>query len=499
MQTIKSPIYQTQQIREFERLASERFNLTGQVLMQRAGKAAFDFLLKRWPQTKKIAVFCGAGNNGGDGYVLAKEAAERGMFVAIWQVGAIDNMKEDAKIAYEACQQTKIEINVFNESANLQHPDVIVDAICGIGVHDQLREEVVSAIKKMQKSQLPIFSLDIPTGIDADTGCILGAAVQATATMTFIGNKLGLLTGAGVSYTGELISNDLQLPTELFSYIEPVAEKIHVSAYVDYLKPRSKDWHKGLSGHVLVIGGELGFSGAPRMAAEAALRIGAGLVSIATRPDNVWMNVTCPEIMCHGINTVDDLAPLVAKADVIVLGPGLGQSDWSKAIWEYVCQQSLPLVMDADALNLLSQKKADHFHDNWVLTPHPGEAARLLDETPKAIQADRLAAVKEMQKKFGGVAVLKGAGTLVVSPNSLPALCDKGNPGMATAGMGDILSGVIGGLIAQEVPLGEAAKLGVSLHAKAGDLAAKDGERGMIATDLMPYLRRLSNLTSTST
>ncbi len=492
MQTIKTPIYQTQQIREFERLAQERFNITGSVMMQRAGKAAFDFLIRRWPQTKKIAVFCGGGNNGGDGYVLANQAHERGLEVVIWQVGNHDKMSEETREAFDACVNAKIEINEFNEKVPLQHPDVIVDAITGLGLQDNLRDEAVAAIKKMQKAQVPIFSIDIPTGINSDTGEVLGAAVHADATMTFIGFKLGLLTGSGMAYSGELVYSDLQLPTELFSYVQPIAEKLHLSSYAGYIKPRSRDWHKGLSGHVLIVGGDYGFFGAPRMAAEAALRVGAGLVSVATRPENAAvMNIECPEIMVHGIKKADELASLMAKADVIVLGPGLGQSDWAKELLQRVCESELPLVIDADGLNMLS--KMEKTNENWVLTPHPGEAGRLIEISAQEVQSDRLEALKAISKRYGGVTVLKGAGSLVWAPNTLPALCDKGNPGMASAGMGDVLSGVIGGLLGQNIPLGDAAKLGVLIHAMAGDLAAKDGERGMKAMDLMPYLRRLSN------
>ena len=492
MRSIKTSIYQTQQIREIEHLARERVGISAQVMMQRAGKAAWDFLLKRWPQVQEIAVFCGAGNNGGDGYVLALLAHTHGLQVTIWQVGQQEIRQEEARQAFDACVQAKISIHPFSEKADLKHPDVVVDAICGIGVHDHLRDDVIAVIKKMQRVKAPIFALDIPTGMDADTGCLLGTAVHATATITFIGLKLGLLTGSGITYTGELVCDDLQLPTEVLASVQPVAEQIHLRSYSTYLKSRPRDWHKGLSGHVLIVGGEVGFSGAPRMAAEAALRVGAGLVSVATRVENAaMMNVGCPEIMCHGIHSAQDLAPLVAKASVIILGPGLGQSDWSQTVWTHLIEKELPLVIDADGLNLLSQ--TSKVNENWVLTPHPGEAARLLGQTSLTVQHNRLAAANAINKRYGGVCVLKGAGTFVLSPHSLPALCDRGNPGMASAGMGDVLSGVIGGLIAQGIPLGEAAKMGVVVHAMAGDLAAQKGERGMMATDLMPYLRRLVN------
>lgn len=259
-----------------------------------------------------------------------------------------------------------------------------------------------------------------------------------------------------------------------------------------YLKPRPKNAHKGDMGHVLVIGGDDGYSGAPRMAAEAALRVGAGLVTIATRIHHAnLLNLTRPEIMCHGIISASKLTPLIEKATVIIIGPGLGQSSWSEHLFAVALQSERPLVVDADALNLLAMNPIQR--QNWILTPHPGEAARLLSLSSIAVQADRLGALHELHSRYGGICLLKGANTLILANNELPAMCPFGNPGMATGGMGDVLSGVIGGLIAQDIPLNIAAKLGVCLHAAAGDLAAKDGERGLLALDLMPYLRRLSN------
>ena len=262
---------------------------------------------------------------------------------------------------------------------------------------------------------------------------------------------------------------------------------------MDIILPRrTKDWHKGLSGHVLIIGGEAGFIGAPRMAGEAALRVGAGLVSIATKPEHAHiLNVHFPELMCHGITTPNQLEKLMQKATVVVLGPGLGQTDWSLTLWQCALTSSLPMVIDADALNLLSQH---HMHrSHWVLTPHPGEAARLLKQPVEIIQQDRLQAACALQRQYGGVSVLKGAGSVVASDQGEPFVCERGNPGMATAGMGDILSGVIGGCLAQGLPLSAAAKYSVYIHAVAGDLAAAKGERGLVATDLLPFLRQLVN------
>jgi NAD(P)H-hydrate epimerase len=269
-------------------------------------------------------------------------------------------------------------------------------------------------------------------------------------------------------------------------------QKLQLAQFSEYLKPRPRDSHKGTFGHVLIVGGEYGFSGAVRLAGEAALRVGAGVVSIATRPEHaISLNAMQPELMCHGIKSTKNLLPLIAKATVIVIGPGLGQSNWAKDLLKCVIQSKKLLLLDADALNLLAKKA--HHYPSWILTPHPGEAARLLQTKTEVIQQDREAAVMQIQKKYGGVCVLKGAGTLIVGEESTPAMCEAGNPGMATAGMGDVLSGVIGGLAAQNIPLIVAAQLGVLVHAEAGDLAAKDGERGMVASDLFPFLRQQVN------
>lgn len=269
-------------------------------------------------------------------------------------------------------------------------------------------------------------------------------------------------------------------------------EILNLKNYAHYLKPRARDWHKGLSGHVLIIGGDLGFSGAVRMAAEAALRVGAGLVSVATHPLHAGMlNLTRPEIMCHGIAINNELDHLLVKADVVIVGPGLGQSDWSKMMWSQACLSNKPKLVDADGLNWLAQ--APFKCSNWVLTPHPGEAGRLLSCSTSIVQQDRMVAIRKIVEIFGGVCVLKGMGSLVLGDNVAPAICHKGNPGMASAGMGDVLSGVIGGLMAQGIPIIEAAKIGVYIHAVAGDDAATAGERGLLAMDLMPYLRQLVN------
>jgi len=267
-----------------------------------------------------------------------------------------------------------------------------------------------------------------------------------------------------------------------------IMQKLQLDAFAEYLLPRARDSHKGDFGHVLIIGGNAGYSGAVMLAAEAALRVGAGLVSVATRSDYAKMlNLARPEVMCHGVESAEQLEPLLAKATVLVLGPGLGQTNWSRMMFNRACLCEKTMIVDADGLNLLAEQPAKKSH--WILTPHPGEAGRLLKKSTAEIQQDRESAIKMLQQKYDGWIVLKGAGTLVMGPAQWPAICTAGNPGMATGGMGDVLSGVLGGLAAQGIPLDKAAKLGIIIHAAAGDLAAKAGERGMIASDLMPYLR----------
>ncbi len=260
------------------------------------------------------------------------------------------------------------------------------------------------------------------------------------------------------------------------------------------LPKRRRHANKGDYGHVLVIGGDYGMGGAVRMAAEAALRVGAGLVSVATRPEHVGVVTTCrPEIMCHQIHVPEDLDSLLQRATVLVIGPGLGKSEWSRKLFNHLINFNLPKVIDADGLNLLAE--APQKQTQWILTPHPGEAARLLKITVSEIQQDRQKAVKSLQKNYGGVAILKGAGTLVQNGLLNQAIhCSAGNPGMASGGMGDVLSGVIGGLLAQKLDLTQAAEIGVQIHSQAADqAAAQGGERGLLACDLLPYLRLLVN------
>lgn len=275
-----------------------------------------------------------------------------------------------------------------------------------------------------------------------------------------------------------------------------VIKELDVRYLMNYLKPRPKECHKGDFGRVLIIGGDLGYSGAVRLAGEAALRVGAGCVSIATHAEHaISLNTSCPELMCHGISKDNDLNKLLEQATFIVIGPGLNTNQWSLSLLNMALKhKDKSMLLDADALNLLAVTKIKMQRENCIVTPHPGEAARLLNTTSQKIQQNRLTAINELYELLGGTIVLKGTGTLISSGINQVEICHAGNPGMATAGMGDVLSGTIAGLAAQRIPLNDAAKLGVLVHAMAGDLSASGkGERGMIASDLILSLRSVVN------
>lgn len=499
MHNLSPLLYKTQQIRELEQLAIEKQHSSIADLMQRAGKAAWLELQENWPRARRISVVCGKGNNAGDGYVLAKLAHEAGFHVNVLKVVDIDKLQGAAKAAALACQQAKVPIFGFNPE-KLHEADVIVDALLGTGLVGAVQGDFAHVIAEINAAHKPILALDLPSGLEADTGNVANIAVKADVTITFIARKCGLYTGSAREFCGRIICDDLEVDSSLFAMVRPSAKILDLEELRSNLPKRSRIAHKGDFGHVLVVGGNLGMGGAVRLAAEAAARVGAGLVSVATKKEHVFaINAARPELMCHGVDNCEQLNSLLANSDVVVLGPGLGQDQWAKTLLDGVInyQRHLPIVIDADALNLIAKyynggilKKND-----WILTPHPGEAARLLDQTNAFIQSDRFAALSMLQKKFGGVCVLKGAGTLVTAPrsdNNLIGICIAGNPGMASGGMGDVLSGIIGGLVAQKMELSPAAQLGVCLHSSAADMAAHDnGEIGLLALDLLPYVRRL--------
>jgi NAD(P)H-hydrate epimerase len=485
-------LYRAQDLRELDRIASEEMGIPGYTLMTRAGSAAFRLLRRGWPRARRIVVVCGIGNNGGDGFVMARLAHEQGVQVEVLLLGDVALLRGDARRACEAMLKAGVQASAFS-AERWPAADVVVDAILGTGLDREVAGLHHDAIALINRQSAPVLALDIPSGLNADNGTAMGISVRATKTVTFIGLKQGLFTGQGPDYGGEINFDGLEVPDELYQRLPASAFRISTEGIDALLPPRPRSAHKGHHGHVLVVGGEQGMAGAVRLAGEAAARVGAGLVSLATHPAHaIALNPTRPELMCHGVDDGGGLSPLLSKASVVAVGPGLGRDEWGQRLFGALLDSNLPMVMDADALYWLAAEPLRRNH--WILTPHPGEAARLLGMTVGDVQADRWQAVRELHKRYGGVVVLKGAGTLVCNGHDPLALSDSGNPGMAAGGMGDVLTGVIAGLLAQGLNPWQAALAGVHLHGRAGDVAAaQDGERGMMAGDLLGPLHKLVN------
>ena len=492
MDVLPETLYRAADLRTAERRAVQQLGLAEGALMERAGRAAFALLRDHFPRTRRLVVVCGPGNNGGDGFVLAQLAKQAGLEVIALSPAQARNRKGEAAAAYDAWSKAGGTTLPF-AADHLANGDVIVDALFGIGLERPLEGVWRSAVETINASGRPVFSLDVPSGLHADTGWVLGAAVRAGATVSFIALKAGMFTGQGREYSGLILFDDLGVPSAMFDNCAPLARRITARNLHGLLARRVRHAHKGDAGHVLVIGGQPGMSGAAQLAGTAAYRAGAGLVILGTHPLHAAaIGAAQPELIAHGVSDASTLKPLLAQASVLALGPGLGQGEWARALWQAVLAASLPCVVDADALNLLATQpmaRAD-----WVLTPHPGEAARLLGMSVAEIQADRFAAARAIAQRYGGVCVLKGSGTIICTQDE-PAfwLCDRGNPGLGTGGSGDVLTGVIAALIAQGLKLVDATRLGVWAHALAADHAAVAGEGGLMAGDLLAPLRRIIN------
>jgi hydroxyethylthiazole kinase-like uncharacterized protein yjeF len=493
MQPLPQALYRAQDVRELDRIAIAELGIAGFTLMSRAGAAAFQCLQDSWPRARSVLVVCGTGNNGGDGFVVARLAQEAGLQTEVLLLGEATQLHGDTRRACEAMLRAGVQVSPFS-AERWQNTEVVVDALLGTGLDREVTGLHREAIAVMNRQTAPVLSLDIPSGLDADSGNALGIAVKARKTVCFIGLKQGLFTGEGPDHCGEILFDDLALPAEAYQHVPNPAFRISDQWVGPLLPVRPRTAHKGHHGHVLVVGGAQGMAGAARLAGEASARVGAGLVSVATHPFHAAsVNAARPELMCHAVSDAATLLPLLKKANAVAIGPGLGTDDWGRKLFGAALDSGLPLVVDADALNWLAQEPV--YRNHWILTPHPGEAARLLKVTTADIQADRWQAVRELQTRYGGVVVLKGAGSLVSHGQNPLALCDAGNPGMATGGMGDVLTGVIAALLAQGLSPWQAAVTGIYLHGCAGDAAAAQGERGMMAGDLMEPLRRLANPT----
>ena len=490
---LPTALYRACDVRELDRRAIGAGGIPGIDLMERAGLESFRVLRERWPAARRVTVVAGPGNNGGDGFVVARLAADEGLSVLVSLIGDAAQIAGDARIAYR--RMIDAAPDPFPIRAIAEDTDVIVDALFGTGLTRDVSGAAAEAVRAMNESSAPVLALDVPSGIHCDTGRALGDAVHAAVTVSFIGLKQGLFTGAGRECGGEIVYRDLGVPEHVFSPVDASARRMAYEHCPGLIGPRRGDAHKGRFGHVLVVGGDHGFAGAARLAGEAAGRSGAGLVSVATRPGHVAALVASrPEMMVHGVESPDALDPLIERASVIAVGPGLGRGGWGASLLTRVVATDRVLVIDADAINLLAQGSAV-----WpsaaaravVYTPHPGEAGRVLGTPVGALESDRFSAARALAEAHPGTWLLKGAGTIVAEPGATPRVCEGGNPGMASGGMGDVLTGVVAALLAQGCRAIDAASAGACVHAAAGDAAARDGERGMLASDVVAALRPL--------
>lgn len=490
--SLPESLYAADGVQALDRCAIDEFGVPGFELMQRAARSGFRQLVRHWPAAESVLVLCGSGNNGGDGYLVAAAAHRQGMQVRCLAIADPAKLKGDALKAYETARDAGLDVEAYDSLGNgdldvcIGDAGVVVDAMLGTGITGALRSPFDHVVARLNASGRPVLAIDVPSGLNASTGWIESDAVTAGATATFIGLKAGLLTGKGPDVAGDVMFDDLGVPEEIYQRVEPVASRLDWNRVASKLPLRRRGAHKGDCGHLLVVAGERGFGGAALLAAEAAARTGAGLVTLATRPEHVSPALArCPSLLVHGLTHGNELDMLLQTADGVVFGPGAGQGAWGQQMLQRVMAFEGPVLMDADGLNMLSSR-APGRHDNWILTPHPGEAARLLGVDNKVVNSDRLAAIRQMQQYYGGVVLLKGAGTLVYADDmAVPTLIQGGNPGMATGGMGDVLAGIIGSLAVQGLTPSEAAVVGASLHAEAADRAALDkGFMGLLPMDV---------------
>ena len=486
-------LYSTAQVRALDAYAIETLGIPGYTLMKRAGEAALRYLRTRFPVSHRIVIVCGAGNNGGDGYVLARFAQAAGLTVTTLAATSPSTLRGDARQAYEDLRASGVQVQPYAPEG-LTEGEVIVDALLGTGLRGAAREDVARVICDINNSARPVLAVDVPSGLDSDTGVPLGDTVRADCTVTFVGLKTGLFIGNGPEFAGTVFFDDLEVAADQAGAPAPRLERILDAAIQQALPRRARSSHKGDFGRVLIVGGGVGMPGAVRLAGEACLRVGAGLVTVAVAAENVpAIAAGRPELICLPLTAAEALNESFEHADVIAIGPGLGRTPWARSVLDRALGAGKPLVVDADALNIVADSRTPARED-WVLTPHPGEAARLLGTDTGEIQRDRLAALERLVARYHGTVVLKGAGTLVGALGRTPALCERGNPGMATAGMGDVLTGTIAGILAQCRDPWLAAKVGVLVHAMAGDAAARTGERGLLAGDVARELHNCVNL-----
>jgi ADP-dependent NAD(P)H-hydrate dehydratase / NAD(P)H-hydrate epimerase len=488
MDPLPAEVYSAASVRAMDRHAIEG-GIPGYVLMQRAGEAAFAVLRRRWPAARSVAVICGPGNNGGDGYVVARLARAAGLDVRAVAVTDPRRLKGDSARAHADFVASGGRADMLGAGL-IERCDLVVDALLGTGLDRALEAPFIDAIRQVNRLKVPVLALDVPSGLDADTGDAREYAVFATVTLAFLALKSGYYLGLAPEFVGALEFAGLDLPSGVRDAERPVMRRIDGDTAARALPARLRSAHKGQHGRILVVGGHA-MPGAARLAGEAALRTGAGLVTVLTSAASAAAILPGRPELIVKTDATPQLCERVAQFDAVAVGPGLGLDANAELLLDAALAIDAPLVVDADALTLLAAKPRKS--ERWILTPHPGEAARLLGTDFSTTARSRLDVVREIVDRYGGTCVLKGAHTLVHGRSEVPWVCDRGNPGMATAGSGDVLTGVIAALLGTSPDPMLSATAGVFLHAEAGDRAARAGMRGMIASDIIAELRGVVN------
>jgi ADP-dependent NAD(P)H-hydrate dehydratase / NAD(P)H-hydrate epimerase len=502
------------QSRELDRLSQERHAIASYSLMTRAGEAVAEAAARRWPEriNAGVLVVAGRGNNGGDGMVAARRMADSGMLVRVILLGSIGELRGDARRAYEdwvTADRRVVEATSQQavSSAFADRAGIIIDAIFGTGLNAEVKGLARYAVEQINRAAAAVTAVDIASGVNADSGAIMGAAVEAGLTVTFGAAKFGHVSYPGAAHCGALEVADVGFAPAALAELGATGCYLEVAEVAPLVKPRIANAHKGSYGHPLIVAGSRGKAGAALLASRGALRMGAGLVTAAI-PESVaaivaagqaeLMTESMPELNGHfdGARTIDRLAALAPSMTALVVGPGIGVSHGTRELIAWLtdnpASSHLPMVLDADGLNLLAQLEPARLKRSSrpvILTPHPGEMARLLGSTTAEVNADRISSALRLAGLTGAHVLLKGNRSVIATPSGELCVNSSGNPGMATAGMGDALSGMLGALLGQGRDPLEALKLGVFLHGFAGDrLAVRRGPVGYLAGDVIDEL-----------
>lgn len=514
-------VYSAQQVLENEAQVAQGQGIALYDLMKCAGAAVFKALLAQWPKCKSILVVAGKGNNGGDGFVVALLAHQASLQVNVQITCSINQLAGDAVLAYQAMLSAGMSDDIYHGTSSGEgigkniiafNGDIIVDALFGIGFKGQLSPIMQNLLRDINQHTAPVISIDVPSGLCATSGNVIGdviekQAVIAQLTITFIVYKQGLLTGQAANFVGKLQLASLGLNK---AFIKQVSSSVFYQRQhnSEQLPRRLASSHKGDSGLLLTIGGGIGMPGAIRLTSEAALRCGAGMVAVCCAQENQSkVFYGRPELMLAPC-TADELigSSIFDKAQVFVIGPGLGLDNRAQLLLNLLLKASIndnsSMVIDADALTLLSENIRDGFVEldkfsnktsQWILSPHPKEAASLLACSVAEIEADRFAAVRAIANKYGVICLLKGAGTLI-SDGTKVTINSSGNAGMASGGMGDVLSGIIAALVMQIPDNYKATCTAAYIHGAAADIiVSQRGQLGVLASDLFLPLQQLVN------